>query len=281
MRGPFSLDGETSFASLYSLMRDPRVVYSSDDRDISKIPSRSGAIPFTVIVPISAINPYLWETIYGLSFQRYDNWTVLFVCAGPDLKAQVESVLVSHSEYLPRYEIFMPKRKLILTEMLNAALNVAHTDYVCLKDVEDHLHPSALAVMSQAVAKSKAGMYCTHRYKMTCAEWARNVPQLKIDNAWSGNTFPFRGLYTFNRVSVAGIGGFHYDIQLDDPTMYVVYSLLDNDDLKIVPASVYFSRDSSTWTHSRGQSKEAVELRKKFIAQYWPKRAEGVPGESL
>jgi hypothetical protein len=261
------------WASEYAQLRDPRVVYRHGNHSIARIPAPENEVPFTVLVPIVDAGSHLWESIYGLSFQRYSNWAVIFVCSTPDLKHTVVSTLKCYRQYLPENDIFVPKREIDQATMLNVALGLAKTDYICLKAAGDHMHASALAAMSEIIAAHKADFYHTLRYRINDWNWICCEPAIPEDELWSGKHIHPRGLYTFNKTAVISSGGFKLfeKDEITDSTLELVYEMCDSENAYHVPAYLYLSRYMKK-PSVRADNQWSVTARRDLIAERWPHR---------
>ena len=271
MRGPFRPEDDTGWVSLFSTLRDPRVIYRHGEYDVTSIVKPAVELPLTVVVPVQKLDWHLWETIYGLNAQRYENWTVLFVCGDPAIGSDVVSLVKSFRQQLPKTDIFLARKKLVSADILNAALTTVKTDYMCVKAPEDHLHPSALAVMSKAISEQKADFYHTHRFRLNDFNWICCEEPRSVEDVWKGTTFPYRGLYTFSRAAVMRADGFRCGPRCTDPLTYTVYALCNSGTAVYVPAWIYISRYAG-WKLARVHDEQGVSLRRELIAENWPQR---------
>jgi len=272
MRGLFTVDASRgSWASVHSIMRDPRVTVCCDDKSSTRIPAPSKEVPITVVVPVLAVDWTLWESIFGLNFQRYENWKLLFVIGAPELNDKAVSVIKTHRRFLPECKIFTPKRKLAPAEMLNAAIGSVESEYFCLQMTPDHMHPSALASVAESILEHEADFYHTLRYKMSDNNWATPTAQIEYVDDWNCNLFRYRGLFTFRKQAVASVGGFAAGAGLNDPALVLIYDLLDVEaKVCAINEYLYLSRISDASAKTRNLIGAA--WRRDLIKSRWPHR---------
>ena len=272
MHGLFAADADDiSWVSVHPIMRDPRVTVRDGDKSFTRIPKPSAEVQITVVVPVMAIDWTLWEAFFGLNFQRYENWKILFVIGDPDINDQAVSVIKTHRRFLPECDIFTPKRKLSIGEMLNVAVGTVDSDYICLQMPMDHMHPSALASMSEAILKHEADFYHTLRYKLNNHSWATFAEELYSDDDWDGKMFKYRGLYMFRKSAIASVGGFSVGAGLDDPALILIYDLLDVEaKVHAINEYLYVSRMDTSMFDTRWT--RGIEWRRDLIKSRWPHR---------
>jgi len=272
MRGIFAAGGnEHTWAHVSAIMGDPRIIARDGDLSRTRIPAPAEEVPFTLVVPVDAIEWTLWDFIYGINHLRYKNARLLFVVSRPDLNDKTMSIVKEHQKYLPDVDIFAPKRSLSAPDLLNVALSSVPTDYFCTVHPQDHIHPSALLAMSEAILKTNADFYHTSRYKLMPNHFAYCTPDLHDDDPWSGVSFQYRGLFTFRKRAIVELGGFADGTSTVDPITAMIYALLDADcRIERVPEYLYLSRDTGYPKPSR--SPRGHEWRKKLIAECWPRR---------
>lgn len=274
MRGLFAADvNKASWASVHSIMKDPRVTTRCDDKSFTCIPAPSEEVSLTVIVPVTAVDWTLWEALFGLNFQQYENWKLLFVISDPEINDKAVSVIKTYRRFLPECDIFTPKRRLSIGEMLNVAIGTISSEYACLQMPMDHMHPSALAAVAEAILENQADFYHTLRYKLNNANWLTHAPREKCENDWSGDIFKYRGLFTFRKQAVTSVGGFPVGAELNDPMLALIYELLDTGaKVRELREYLYLSRMSDAMAKTR--NRDGVEWRQALIKSRWPHRAE-------
>lgn len=272
MRGLFAVDARAdSWASVHSVLKDPRVIVRCDDRSFTRVPAPSEEVPLTVVVPVQDVDWTLWDAIFGLNFQRYTNWKILFVIGDPELNDKAVSVIKTHRRFLPECNIFTPKRKLTIGEMLNVAIGSIDSDYVCFQMPLDHMHPSALAAMSEAILEHKADFYHTLRYTLSHHNWVTCAPAIECEDDWDGSVFKYRGLFTFRKQAITSVGGFPVGSGLSDSMLVTVYDLLDvESNVHAMNEYLYLSRGSDAMVKTRGR--DGVEWWQDLIKRRWPHR---------
>jgi glycosyltransferase involved in cell wall biosynthesis len=233
-------------------------------------------VPLTVVIPIHDAR-YLPEALRSLTYQHYDNWSVLLVCTNPKEADLVYTTVKEFQSGLPRVDLFTTAKLDWLSAALNAAISNVRTDYWCRLDPDDLLHPMALHVISKAIQDSAADYIYTCRFLVNDKLYAYPAVQNHLidtpDRVWSGQQFPFSHLITYKNATVAKLGGFKsYDQYPNDAEWIMAYTMLEQGmKFEYVNAAVYYKR---LYRDSASQAEEATaaSYRKSLILQYWPEQ---------
>ena len=124
--------------------------------------SRTWQTTFSLLVPLYNTPPrFLAELVFSVLEQTYPHWELCLVDASDASHGEVEKVVSFFAAQDTRIRYRRLEKNDGISGNTNAAIEMAHGDYIVLLDHDDLLHPAALYHVAEAIARTHADFVYT------------------------------------------------------------------------------------------------------------------------